>query len=266
MGVRKLFRGHVEWARLETVAIEFARRYNEPTVHVSFINTDNWLSTPCVINDTWFVKIITRRNSIVHSLFTGARNLGAFSSGTEGFFEHFETPYEMAQHDLETTEKMRQLGVNVPEPIEAFEVDGLGVIVMEYLPDYRSLSDLDEHEVLEFAPVFYQSLSTMHNNGVVHGDLRADNVLIHNDSLYFIDATNIRNDLITNARSYDLACAIAVLTPLIGAHPAVQAATEYYSPDELLAAREFLDFVNIRPDHDFDAARVKGEVEKRAVQ
>lgn len=266
MGVRKLFRGRVDWARLETVAIEFARRYNEPAVHVEFLNTDNWLSTPCVINDTWFVKIITRRNSIVHSLFTGARNLGAFSSGTEGFFEHFETPYEMAQHDLETTETMLEIGVNVPEPIEAFEVDGLGVIVMEYLPEYRALSDIDEPEVREFVPVFYQSLRTMHNNGVVHGDLRAENVLIHNDALYFIDATNIRNDLITKARAYDLACAIAVLTPLVGARFAVQTATEFYSTDELLDAREFLDFVNIRPDHDFDAARVKGEVEKRAVQ
>jgi tRNA A-37 threonylcarbamoyl transferase component Bud32 len=172
----------------------------------------------------------------------------------------------MALHDLETTETMRQLGVNVPEPIEAFKVEGLGVLVMEYLLDYRPLSEIDEQQVLEFAPVFFQSLSTMHNNGVVHGDLRADNVLIHNDSLYFIDATNIRSEQITKARSYDLACAIALLTPLIGAHPAVQAATEYYSPDELLAAREFLDFVNIRPDHDFDAARVKGEVEKRVAQ
>jgi hypothetical protein len=37
-----------------------------------------------------------------------------------------------------------------------------------------------------------------------------------------------------------------------------------YSTQQLLAAREFLDFVNMRPDHDFDSAAVKGEIEKRA--
>jgi hypothetical protein len=37
-----------------------------------------------------------------------------------------------------------------------------------------------------------------------------------------------------------------------------------YSMEELLAALDFLDFVNIRPDHACDAAALKGEVEKRA--
>ena len=43
------------------------------------------------------------------------------------------------------------------------------------------------------------------------------------------------------------------------------AAREYYTTAELLAAEEFLDFVNIRPDHDFDAAVIRGAVE-RAVE
>ena len=134
MAVRKFFRGTIEWDRLEAVARELARRYDREAVHVEFLEADNWLSTPMVVDEEWFVKVISRQNSIVHALFTGARNLGAFSSGTEGFFEHFGTPRDMATHELEATERMRSIGVNAPAPIEAFGVEGLGVVVMAYLP------------------------------------------------------------------------------------------------------------------------------------
>jgi hypothetical protein len=89
-------------------------------------------------------------------------------------------------------------------------------------------------------------------------------VLILDTELYFIDATRVREDAAADAKSYDLACALAALEPLIGARATVEAALTAYAIEDLVAALEFLDFVNIRPDHDFDAARLKGEIEKCA--
>jgi serine/threonine protein kinase len=264
MAVRRFFRGAVEWDRLESVFRELARRYDEPVVHVEFLEADNWLSTPCVVNHRWFLKVISRQNSLVHALFTGARNIGAFSSGTEGFFEHFGTPIDMAEHELEATKRMREIGVNAPKPIEAFEVDGLGVVVMEYLADLTPLDEFDPEHVADLAPDLFEALATMHEHRLAHGDLRAENVLVRDSQLYFIDATNVREDGIDGARAYDVACALGVLVPVIGARSAVEAALDFYTAEELLEAREFLDFVNIRPDHDFDGATVKGEIEKRA--
>lgn len=264
MGVRKLVRGSVNWDRLEAVAREFAARYDEPVVRAEFIDSNNWLSTPVVVNGQWFVKVISRQNSLVHGLITGARNLGAFSSGQEGFFEHFSTPFEMAQHDLLAARRMREIEVNVPEPIEAFEVDGLGVLVMEYLPNFQTLADIDQDHAPRFAEELIASLERMHENEIVHGDLRAENVIIFDDSVYFIDATNVRDDGIGRASAYDVACALAVLAPIVGPRFAVATAFDHYSVEEMLVARDFLDFVNIRPDHDFDAASLKGEIEKRA--
>ena len=281
MELRQFVRGRVEWPRLESVAVEIAERYGRDAVHVRFLDADNWLSTPMVVDEKWFVKVVSRQNSIVHALITTGRNLGAFSSGTEGFFEHFGTPYQMAEHELEATRKMRDIGLNAPEPIEAFEVGGLGVVVLEYLPEFRPLDEIDTERERELAPKLFAALKTLHDNGLAHGDLRAENVLILDGDLYFIDATSLREDVAggtaTNgeyapsvsdaredSRSYDIACGLAALEPLIGARPAVEAAFESYSVEDLLAAREFLDFVNIRPDHDFDAAAVKGEIEKRA--
>ncbi|PSP54554.1 aminoglycoside phosphotransferase [Halobacteriales archaeon QS_1_67_19] len=264
MSIRRLVRGTIEWDRLEAVFAEMADRYDQSQLRVEFLDADNWLSTPCVVDDQWFVKIVTGQNSLVHALFTGARNLGVFSSGTEGFFEHFADPVEMCEHELEATRRMREIGVDVPAPVEAFEVDGMGVLVMEYLPEFRTLDELPAEAVAAFAPDVFEALATMHEHHLAHGDLREENVLVHDGSVYFIDATSVREDGIDQARSYDLACALAALEPLVGADESVVAATEHYSTDELLAAREFLDFVNIRPDHDFDAVSVKGEIEKLA--
>lgn len=270
MELQKLVRGRPEWSRIEPVVRELGERYGRESVHVEFLDADNWLSTPLVLDDEYFVKLVTEQNSLVHALFTATRNLGAFSSGTEGFFGHYGTPYQMAQHELEATDHLREVGVNAPEPIEALEIEGMGVLVMEYLPEFDALDDVDEATERRLAPAVFEALRTMHENGLAHGDLRAENVLIVKDEIFVIDATNVRDEgdgaTMAAARAYDLACALAALEPLIGAKAAVAAALEHYDETQLLEAREFLDFVSVRPDHTFAAAELKGEIEKRAGQ
>lgn len=261
MELRQLVRGRVAWPRLEAVVRELAERYGREEVHVHFLDADNWLSTPMVVDDEWFVKVISRQNSLIHALFTTGRNLGAFTSGTEGFFEHFGTPYEMAEHELEAAERMREIGLNTPEAVEALEVDGLGVVVFEYLPEFRTLDELDRDAERRLAPAVFAALRTMHDNGLAHGDLRGENVLICDEEVYFIDVTSVSENNRESARAYDLGCALAALEPLIGAKETVKAALTAYPVEDLLDALEFLDFVNIRPDHDFDAAALKGSIE-----
>jgi tRNA A-37 threonylcarbamoyl transferase component Bud32 len=264
MAFRRLLKGTIEWDRLESVMREVARRYDEDELRVEFLAADNWLSIPCAVNERWFVKVISEQHILVHTLITTGRNLGAFSSGRVGFFEHIGTPFELAQQEFEATQTMHDTGIYVPEPVEAFEHDGLGVLVVEYLPNFRTLSQLDPVSVERFAPDLFASLVRMHDAGIAHGDLRAENVLIADDTLYLIDATNVRDGSITEARAYDLACGLASLEPHIGARAAIKAGSKSYTVNDFLAAREFLDFINMRPDHAFDAASVKGEIEKNA--
>lgn len=264
MAFRRLLKGQVGWDLLEEVVREVGRRYGEPDLRVEFLDANNWLSTPFVVNDRWFVKVITHQHSLLHTLLTTGRNLGAFSSGQKGFFEHVADPLEMAKRELEATRKMREIGLHVPEPIEAFAHEGLGVLVVEYLPEFRTLNDLTADEVDRYAPELFDALARMHAAGLAHGDLRAENVLVARDALHLIDATSVRADAAEQARAYDLACAIAALEPRIGPRRVVAAASDHYPVEDLLAAEDFLDFVNMRPDHDFDAASVKGEIEKSA--
>ncbi|WP_254764279.1 RIO1 family regulatory kinase/ATPase [Natrinema marinum] len=264
MDIRRLARGTVEWSRLERVARTLAERYDRETVRVEFLEADNWLSTPCVIDDQWFVKVVSRQNALVHAVLTTGRNVGAFSSGTEGFFDRFDTPREMVEHEYEATERMREIGVNAPRPIDAFEVNGLGVLVLEYLPDFESLDDVSDDVVAERAPELFEMLATLHDHGLAHGDLRAENILLCDDEFYFIDATSVHDDRVDETTAYDLACALALLEPRIGPREAVDAAATAYDGDTLLSARGFLDFVRLRPDHEFDSTTLRSELEKAA--
>ncbi|RQH00025.1 RIO1 family regulatory kinase/ATPase domain-containing protein [Natrarchaeobius oligotrophus] len=264
MDIRQLARGTVEWDRIERVIRSLADRNDREEVRVEFLEADNWLSTPCVIDDEWFVKIVSRQNALVHALLTTGRNVGAVSAGTGGFFDRFDTPREMVEHEYEATLRMREIGVNAPQPIEAFEVNGLGVLVLEYLPEFETLESVSDADVERVAPELFEMLATLHQHELAHGDLRAENILLCNGDLFFIDATSVHEDRVPETTAYDLACALAVLEPRIGPRQAVQAASTVYDPSELLSARRFLDFVRLRPDHEFDSTRLRSELEKAA--
>ncbi|WP_254523347.1 RIO1 family regulatory kinase/ATPase [Natrinema caseinilyticum] len=264
MDIRRLARGTVEWSRIERVVRTLADRYDREAVRVEFLDADNWLSTPCVIDERWFVKIVSRQNALVHAVLTTGRNVGAFSSGTEGFFDRFDTPLEMVEHEYDATERMREIGVNAPQPIDAFEVNGLGVLVLEYLPAFESLDEVADEIVSDRAPELFEMLATLHEHGLAHGDLRAENVLLYDNEFYFIDATSVHADRVDETTAYDLACALAILEPRIGPRDAVDAAATAYDSATLLSAREFLDFVRLRPDHEFDSTTLRSELEKAA--
>jgi Ser/Thr protein kinase RdoA (MazF antagonist) len=249
---------------MEAVFREFAGRHDLGAVRIEFLEADNWLSVPCVVDERWFLKLISTRHSLLHAVLTTGRNVGAFSAGVPGFFEHIETPREMAAHELEATRRIREVGVDAPEPVEAFEHRGLGVVVLEYLEGFRTLPALDRDAANRVAPRVFDSLARMHAAGLAHGDLRGENVLVLEGVPYFIDATRIDPGAVEDARAYDLACALGSLTPCVGARAAVRAALDHYDPAELLRAEPFVGFANLRPDLAFDGSAVRGEIEKAA--
>jgi serine/threonine protein kinase len=271
MAIRDLVRGTVSWSQLEAVALELARRRDRDEIRVEFLEADNWLSVPCVVDGELFVKMITRQNAMVQAVFTAGRNLGAVTTGRQGFFQRSSDPVEMAEREFEATRRIREAGINAPAPVDAFKLDGLGVLVLEYLPEFRPIGDLSTDELRAVVDDVFGCLARLHDHGLVHGDLHAQNVLLCGDELYFIDATSIRDDAAdtdcpghARAQAHDLACALGMLVPRLGARDTVRAALNHYDCDALVRASEFLDFVNLRFEHRFDAAEVKGEIEKVA--
>ncbi len=262
MDVRRLARGSLDWDQLEALCRELARRLDRSDVHVTFLDVDNWSSIPMTVNDEFFVKVVTPQHTLVHAVLTGARNLGVLSSGSPGFFERFDGPLEMADHELDAVRSMRALGVNAPAPVEAFAFEDLAVVVMEYLPTFRPLSEVRLADEPALVEELFRSLARLHDGGMVHGDLRGDNLLVDGTALHFIDATLVHEERTLEARGYDLACAIAIVAPDFGARAAVAAADPWFDGDAFRQAHRFLDFVRVRPDHDFDVVQVRAEIER----
>ncbi len=262
MQLRRIARGSLAWDRLEAVGRTLAERLDREAVRIEFVESDNWLSIPLVVDRRWFVKIITPQHARVHAILTGARNLGAVTSGAPGFFQRFEDPLDMAEHELVATRRVRELGLNAPRPVDSFGHDGTGVVVLEYLPEFETIGDLPPEERRHLARQLFEALAVMHDNGVVHGDLREDNVLLVDGQLYVIDATSVSEDWLPQARAYDVASALGVLAPLLGPEPAVRIALETRSARTVVAARRFLEFVWLRPDHDFDIDRVSRAIDR----
>ena len=94
--------------------------------------------------------------------------------------------------------------------MEAIELDGLGVVVLEYLPEFRTLDELDTESEADLAPALFSALRTMHEHDLLHGDLRAENVLIRDGEIYFIDATSV-----ADAKAADAKSAPGVVTGLV---------------------------------------------------
>lgn len=209
------------------------------------LDAGNWLSTPYVVNDEYFVKVVSGRNALTHSVFTGMRNLGARVAGGESFFESYDSPVEMARHEFEVTGRMRDLGVPTPEPLEVIEGEDDALIVYEYLEGYVPLGETDLGD--DLLDAVFEHLRTLHDHGVAHGDVSLANVLVVDGVPHFIDATCVRDDGIDEAVAYDLACALGALASKRDPDDVVEAATAWYDADEIRSSLDFLIVARLRP-------------------
>lgn len=82
----------------------------------------------------------------------------------------------------------RQHGVSIPIIYDVDLHDG--VITMEYLEGNRVkdiLNGLGEEERTKLCNKIGQSIATLHNHDIIHGDITTSNMILLNDSVHFID-------------------------------------------------------------------------------
>ncbi|MDY7081120.1 MAG: RIO1 family regulatory kinase/ATPase [Halobacteria archaeon] len=217
----------------DRLAETLQQHYGYENVDVELVNGDNWLSIPFVVNGEFFVKVITPQNTLTHSFFTGIRNLGTRMSGSGAFFETYDSPREMAEHEFELAQRMQEAGIRSPEPIEVLESGENALLVFEY-----------NDEVVESV---FATLRRLHQNRLAHGDFSLENVLVVDEEVYFIDATNIKEEGYDDAVAYDLACALGALASRMNEDRIVEIASGFYTEDEIKHSLDFLVVVRLRP-------------------
>jgi len=244
MSIKRFIRGD---SSLDLEAVGDALRENcgFEEVELTPMDGENWLSIPLVLNDEYFVKVVSEQNTVTHSFFTTMRNLGARLSGNGPFFETYGSPVEMARHEFDATVKMREAGVNAPEPVDVVKMDGGALILIEFLEEFETLSEV-EHDEGTVREVF-ENLRLLHDSGLAHGDFSLENVLVVDGEVYFIDSTNIMEDGREDAVAYDLACALGSFATTLPAETVVRKALEFYTVEEVRHALDFLVVVRLRP-------------------
>lgn len=232
-------------------------------VELSTIDGENWLSVPLVADGEFFVKVVTSQNAMTHSLFTTLRNLGVRVSGKGPFFETYDSAAEMARHEFEAAQRMREIGVRVPRPIDIVDGDDGALILFEYLEGFETLSEaeIDDETVREV----FGLLRRLHENGFAHGDFSLENVLLVDGEVYFIDSTNVSEEGYDDAVAYDLGCALGAFSSRLDADEVVEAASDFFDDEDLLHALDFLVVARLRPGLEdafsvFDIRRAVAEV------
>jgi len=263
MSFRSFVRGDSS-VDLEAVEKALREECGIEEVELSAVDGSNWLSVPLVANDEFFVKVVTSQNTLAHSFFTTFRNLGIRVSGKGPFFETYDSPAEMARHEFEAAERMREIGVRSPRPIDVVEADENALLLFEYLEGFETLSEVEVDA--ETMREVFALLRRLHDNGLAHGDFSLENVLVVDGEVYFIDSTNVSEEGHDDAVAYDLACALGAFSSRVPPSEVVEAASEFFDGDDLRRAADFLVVVRLRPgiEEGFSVREIRRAVENVA--
>lgn len=114
--------------------------------------------------------------------------------------------FAWTQREYRNLMKARELGVNVPRPLEVLD----NILLLEYLgdpyeeqPAYQ-LKDLDykrmeQSQIDQIFDDVVLNMRKLHKGGLVHGDLSEFNILYYDEIVHFIDFSQATTD---NSRDY----------------------------------------------------------------
>jgi len=225
------------------------------------LNEDgNKLSTIYIIEDKYLLKIVTRRHVEYHRLLTFFWNISLSYTDSSNFFKSFNHPYDMVKHEYEVMNKMKNTNINVPEPIEYGKYDDCGVIIIEYISDAIQFGKINDNDIgSKMAHKLYKSVSTLHKEGIPHGDLQPDNILVSNKKLYIIDFNNIDYRYI-DSQYYDIASVIATVSSIIEPKESVNIAKQYFSETDIKKCIRFIPVVTMQFGHDANKNKIKNAI------
>lgn len=219
----------------------------------------NKLSNVFIIDGDYFLKIVTRRHVEYHRLLTVFWNTSLLYTRSNNFFKSFDSPYEMVQFEYELTNKMINANVNTPKPINYGNYNDCGVIILEYIPAAIQFGDIEGDLRYEMAHKVYEMVSKLYAQGIPHGDLQQDNILISDGELYIIDSNNIDTRYI-ESHYYDIASVILTVSSVIEPEMSVQIAQEYFSKQDIKESSKFIDILTVQFGHDANRTKIKSKI------
>lgn len=225
------------------------------------LNGDHKLSNVYILNDAYIMKIVTKRHVEYHRLLTLFWNASLQYIGCDNFFESFECPYDMVEHEYTTMEDMRDvMSVYSPKPIAYADYADCGVIISEYISDSEPFGNTHGNTAVELTEKLFNSVSNLHSANIPHGDLQQDNILVSENNVYIIDANHI-NKCEPNYKYYDIASVISTASRVIGAEKSIELAKKYFANEDIKKCKKFIDIIVIQFGHDANKKVIKSEID-----
>lgn len=198
-----------------------------------------------------FGKILGNADIMTARTIQIAKNLYLNINARDAMFDFARDTGDMARHQCDTMKAIYDLGIPTAKPYGCYQLnDVLWLLVYEYL-DAKPVTDIGKMSLEQMDEVFGW-LRLMHRNGIYHGDIKPDNVML-GDKLYILDVGRYLEEAPPSQKqAYDLACQIASFLQFQRAEGIVDVARKHYTKEELRAASEYLELIQRRIDMKFD--------------
>ena len=195
----------------------------------------------------YFGKIVGSTDLMTSRTIQFFKNVYLQLNDLEPIFKIADSPEEMVKNLFNMANEMDRLGIPTAKPLGCQSIDGhLWLIVTEFL-DARPMVQSDELNAAYMDTVFGY-LKKMHVNGIFHGDLKPENVMI-GDKIYIIDVGHfIETAPSAKKQAYDVASEMSCFVGYLAPDEIVDIARKHYSKNELRQSAAFLDLVQRRPD------------------
>lgn len=198
-----------------------------------------------------FGKILGNADIMTARTIQTVKNLYLQMNARDAMFDFARDTGDMARHQYETMMAIYNLDIPTAKPLGYYQLNEmLWLMVYEFL-DAKPVTDIGRMSLEQMDEVF-KWLKLMHRNGIFHGDIKPDNVML-GDKLYILDVGRyLENAPKSQKQAYDLACQIASFLQFQPTEQIVKLARKHYSKEELRAASEYLELIQRRIDIKFN--------------
>jgi tRNA A-37 threonylcarbamoyl transferase component Bud32 len=198
----------------------------------------------------YFGKILGSNDILSDRSMQLFKNLYLHMNAQDPLFGFTETAEDMARQQYESLLAIYKSGVPTAKPFGYHLINGsIWLLVAEFL-ESRPVSAYNE-VTLDQVDTLFGYLKQLHSLGIFHGDIKSDNMML-GDKIYILDSGVFREKVpAAQKQAYDLAC---LLCSFLDHHPVegtVRDARKYYTRQNVLDARDYLDLVQQRQDFHF---------------
>jgi tRNA A-37 threonylcarbamoyl transferase component Bud32 len=229
-------------------------RYGLSGISIRLAEGAYWISMPCIIKGSgkggvvrYFAKVMDEQSAMKHRYMNRLRNMVADSLGLDVRFSDYSGPRDMAAFEKEMLDRMRAEGVDAPEAYGIHRISGGRVIVMEHIAGTPVSGPCMKNA--------FASLRKMHDAGLYHGDVKADNFICTERKAYLLDP--LKMDDRGDRKRFDLACALTSFSMSSPVNAVVDAALRYYTSEDLLGSTRYIEYALRRADINLPEEKAK---------